>query len=78
MRVSENMVVRRTMRSKTDKVTGNWKNLHKEEFHNLCFSPNIIKFIRQKTMRWTGHVAHMWEMTRIKMLQGNPEEKRLL
>jgi hypothetical protein len=40
-------------------VTGDWRKLHNEELHNLYSSPNIIKMIKSRRMRWAGHVARM-------------------
>jgi hypothetical protein len=39
---------------KRDEVTGGWRKLHNEEFHDLYSSPNIIRIIKQRTMRWRG------------------------
>jgi hypothetical protein len=41
-------------------VTGDWRKLHNEELHNFYSSPNIIRMIKSRRMRWTGHVARMW------------------
>jgi hypothetical protein len=46
---------------KRDEVTGEWRRLHNEEFHNLYLSPNIIWMFESIRMIWTGHVAHMGE-----------------
>jgi hypothetical protein len=46
---------------KRDEVTGNWRKLHKVEFHDLCFSPNIIRMIKLRTMQWDGNVARVGE-----------------
>jgi hypothetical protein len=40
-------------------VTEEWKKLHNEVVHNLYSSSNIIRMIKSRRMRWTGHVAHM-------------------
>jgi hypothetical protein len=40
---------------------GVWRKLHIEELHNLYFSPNIIRMIKSRRMRWAGHVARMRE-----------------
>jgi hypothetical protein len=40
-------------------VRGGWRKLHDEELHNLCSSPNIIRMIKSRRIRWTGHVARM-------------------
>jgi hypothetical protein len=46
---------------KRDEVTGEWRTLHNEEFYNLYSSPNIIRMIKSRRMRWAGHVARMGE-----------------
>ena len=51
----ENRVLRR------DEVTGEWRKLHNEELNDLYSSPNIIRVIKSKIMRWAGHVARMEE-----------------
>jgi hypothetical protein len=63
LRVFENRVLRRIFGPKRKEVTGDWKKLHKEELHNLYSSPNIIKMIKSRRIRWTGHVAGMTEST---------------
>jgi hypothetical protein len=40
-------------------VTRGWRKLHNEELHNFYSSPNIIRIIKSRRMRWTGHVARM-------------------
>jgi hypothetical protein len=57
--VFENRVLRRIFGQKRDEVTGDWRKLHNEELHNLCSSPNIIRMIKSRRMRWAGHVARM-------------------
>jgi hypothetical protein len=57
--VFENRVLRRIFGPKRDEVTGGWRNLHKEELHNLYLSPSIIRMIKPRRVRWTGHVARM-------------------
>jgi hypothetical protein len=53
--------------------------LHSEELHNLYSSPNIIRQIKSKRMRWTGHVARMREDRKVyKVLVGRSEGKRPL
>jgi hypothetical protein len=59
--VFENRVLRRIFRPKRDEVTGEWRKLHSEELHNLYSSPDIIRQIKSRRMRWSGHVARMGE-----------------
>jgi hypothetical protein len=54
-------VLRRIFGPKRDEVTGKWRKLHNAELHNLYSSPNIIRQIKSRMMRWVGHVAHMGE-----------------
>jgi hypothetical protein len=44
---------------KKDEVPGEWRKLHSEELHNLYPSPDIIRHIKSRRMRWIGHVALM-------------------
>jgi hypothetical protein len=62
LRVFENRVLRRIFGPKRDEVTGGWIKLCNEELHGLYTSPNIIRMIKPRRMRWVGHVAHMGEM----------------
>jgi hypothetical protein len=79
LRVFGNRVLSRIFRPKRDDVTGEWRKLHNEELHILYASPNIIRQIKSKRMRWAGHVARMREKTKLyKVLVGNPEGKRPL
>jgi hypothetical protein len=62
-----------------DEVTGEWRKLHGGELHNLRSSPNIIRQIKSRKMRWEGRVAHMGEERKLyKVLMGKPEGKRTL
>jgi hypothetical protein len=40
---------------------GSWGKLHNNELHNLYSSPNIVRVIKARRMRWAGHVACMGE-----------------
>jgi hypothetical protein len=50
-------VLRRRFGPKRDEVTGDWRKLHNEELHNPYSSPDIIRIIKSRRMRWAGHVA---------------------
>ena len=51
--------MRRIFVPKRDKVTGEWKKLHNEELNDVYPSPNIIRMIKSRIMRWAGYVARM-------------------
>jgi len=73
LRVFENMVLRRIFGPGRDEVTEEWRRLHNEELNDLYSSPNIVRVIKSKRMRWTGHVARMGEERRVyRVLVGKP------
>jgi hypothetical protein len=79
LRLFENKVLRRIFGPKRDEVTGEWRKLHSEELHNLYSSPDIIRQVKSRRMRWAGHVARMGEERKVyKVLVGKPEGKRPL
>jgi hypothetical protein len=59
LRVFENRVLIKIFGPKRDEVTGEWRKLHNEELHNLYSSPDIIRQVKSRRMRWAGHVARM-------------------
>jgi len=73
------MVLRRIFGSRKDEVTGEWKRLHNEELNDLYSSPNIVRVIKSRRMRWAGHVARTVEERGVyRILLENPEGKRQL
>jgi hypothetical protein len=73
----ENRVLRRIFGPKRDEVTGEWRKLHNAELHNLYSSPEIIRQVKSRRMRWAGHVARMGEERKLyKLLVGKLEGKR--
>jgi hypothetical protein len=72
-------VLRKIFRPKRDEVTGEWRKLRNVELNDLCSLPNIIRVIKSRRMKWTGHVARMGESRgAYRVLVGNPEGKRQL
>ena len=64
---------------KRDEVTVEWRKLHNEELKGLYSSPNIVRVIKSRKMRWAGHVARMGEGRGVyRVLVGKPEGKRPL
>ena len=77
--VFEDMVLRRIFGPRRDEVTGEWRRLHNEELNDLYCSPNIVRVIKSRRMRWTGHVARIGEERGVyRVLVGKPEGKRPL
>jgi hypothetical protein len=57
--VFENRVLRIIFGPKRDEVTEGWRKLHNEELHNMYSSPSIIRMIKSRRMKWSGHVARI-------------------
>ena len=52
-------VLRKVFGAKRDEITGEWRTLHNVELDALYSSPNIIRDLKSRRLRWAGHVAHM-------------------
>ena len=62
-----------------DEVTGDWRKLHNAELNDLYSSPNIVRLIKQRIMKWTGQLACLEERRDVcRVLVGKPEGKRPL
>ena len=75
LRVFENRVLRRIFGPKRDGVTGEWRKLHNEELNDLYSSPNIVRVIKSRRMRWVGHVARMEGEVCTRFWRGNLRER---
>ena len=79
LRVFENRVLRWICGPKRDEVTGEWTKLHNEELNNMYSSPNIVRVIKSRRMRWARHVARMGEKRGVyRVLVEKPEGRRAL
>ena len=75
----QNSMLRRMFGPKRDEVTGEWRKVHNEELNDLYCSPNIVRVIKSRRMRWVWHVARMVERRGVyRILVGKPEGKRPL
>ena len=72
-------VVRRIFVLRRNEVTGEWRRLHNEEPNDLYSSPNILRVIKSRRIRWAGHVARMGEEKGVyRVLVGKPEGRKPL
>jgi len=79
LRVFERRALRRIFGPKRDEVTGEWRKLHNVELNDLYCSPNIVRVIKSRIVRWAGHVARMRESRDVcRVLVEKPEGKRPL
>jgi hypothetical protein len=78
LRVFENRVLRKIFGHKREE-DGSWRKLYNDELHDLYSSPNIVRVIKSRRMKWAGHVARMGEgRGAYRVLVGRPEGKRPL
>jgi hypothetical protein len=69
--------LRRIFGPKSDEVTRELRKLHNEELNDLYSSPDIVRVIKARRMRWAGHVARMGERRSVhRVFVGKPEGKR--
>jgi hypothetical protein len=79
LRVFENMFLRRIFGPRRDEVTGQWRRLPNQELNDLYSSPNIVRVIKSRRMRWAGYLERMGEeMGVYRDLVGKPEGRRPL
>jgi hypothetical protein len=57
LRVFQNRVLRRIFGPKRDEATGEWIRLHNKELKDLYSSPNMMRMIESRRLRWAGHLA---------------------
>ena len=57
LRVFENKVLRKIFGAKKDEITGEWRKLHNTELHAFYSSPNIIRSLKSRRLRWAAHVV---------------------
>jgi hypothetical protein len=78
LRDFENRVLRKIFGHKREE-DGSWRKLHNDELHSLYSSPNIVRVIISRRMRWAGHVARMGKGRIVyRVLVGRPEGERPL
>jgi hypothetical protein len=78
LKVFENRVLRRIFGPEREE-DGSWRKLHNDELHSLYSSPNIVRVIKSRGMRWARHVACMGLGRGVyRIFVGKPEGKRPL
>jgi len=79
LRVFENRVLRKMFGPRRDEVPGDWRRLHNDELNDLYSTPNIVRVIKSRRMRWAGHVARIGEERGMyRVLVRKPEGRRPL
>jgi hypothetical protein len=79
LKVFENRALRRMFGLKWDYVRREWRKLHNDGFNDLYCSPNIVRVIKSRRIRWTGHVERMGKRRGVnRLLVGKLEGKRPL
>jgi hypothetical protein len=78
LRIFENRVLRRIFGPKREE-DGSWRKLQNDELHSLYSSPNIVRVIKSRRMKWAGHAARMGEGRGVyRFFVGRPEGKKSL
>ena len=78
LKVFENRILRPIFGPRRDE-NGKWRRLHNEELYSLYRSPNIVRVIKSRRLRWAGHVLRMEKgRSAFKILTGKPTGKRPL
>ena len=76
LRMLENKLLRKISGARRDKITWQWRTLHKAELHAL-HSTNIIRNLKSRRLRWTGQYSTYWAIQKcVSVLVGKPEGKR--
>jgi hypothetical protein len=79
LRVFGNRVLRRIFGPNRYEVTGEWRRLRNKELYGLYVSPNIIRVMKSRRLRWAGHVARKGERRgAYRALVRKPEGRRPL
>ena len=79
LKLFENRVLRRIFGPKGNEVTGGWRKLRNEELNDVNSTPNIVRVIKSRIMRWAGYVARMGERRGVyRVLVSKSEGKRPL
>jgi hypothetical protein len=79
LRVLENKLLKRIFGPERDEIAGEWRRIHNEELNDQYSSPNIIRVIKSRRIRWAEHVARMGEgRGAYNILVGRPERRRPL
>jgi hypothetical protein len=79
LKVFENRVLSKIFGPKRGEVTWEWRRLHNEELDDLYSSPNIIRVIKLRRIRWAAHVACMGQKRgAYRILVGRPEGRQPL
>jgi hypothetical protein len=77
--VFENRVLRRIFGSKRDEAVGEWRRLYNEDLNDLYSSPNTIRVVKSRIMRWARHVARTGQRRgAYRILVGRPEGRKPL